>query len=1056
MAKQFRIGLLACLMGLLSACGGGGGGLNINVNLTAEKLPPQTPTTITVIDGYIEGAIVCVDRNKNGTCDAGETQGKTDAAGKVTLGILADEVGKYPIVANIPVGAIDSDDRNAPLVTAYTLSAPADQPAIVSPLSTLVHRLMEKDGISTAQASRQIESSVGDPRIDYIQSKDLPVRLAAKLLATMMQDPATLGLQNTATDAQKQEALLNVERGLLTYVKDKAAAVNKLSVCANDVLGQGCQRAIKDAAQGAISTPGSVSSNNGDAGADSSVSANPPLSVEVSGDNHVLDTITLTLRNIWSNIKSVVLSFTGNTSDLVDAQRPTQTINAPDSGVWPSITTAFKTAGDKVMSLVLKDGTNGTGSTVDTRSFSVALGQGSVSQKASINNVENDSTTPSVIVVDGASTRDTTPVINGTVDVALNDYYDVAVYDKGTKLTGALTYTNNKKDWRFTPGTELTQGQHLFTASVIRFDGVEGAESSPARQAIVLTTRPSVSPTNPNVLDTVTFSLSNLYSGISTVTWDFGDRNAVQTSTVTDGATSISTRYATQGSKTVTVSYRDAAGLSIATDSLTVSVAEGMVSQTVSITGASNSGNADGLALTLSGRYIGNPLSTDYSIRLMDGDITLDTAYLQFNDSLKTWSFDTGNLIAGSHAFRAVALRKSDGKLGTISGPYTVKIGNSVSVSSNSDNSFTVLDTTTLTLRNIWSNVKSVVLSFTGTLDDDVVDGQTSKTFTSILDGTWESITTAFKSAGQKIFNLVFKDGPNGTGNDLDSRRITLDVAVGTVKKIATISQITDDRLTSPFVVQEGATTNDSTPIVIGTVNEALSQYYDVAVYVDGGQLAGQLVYTDNRKGWTFTPTTPLSEGRHTLTAKVVRMDGVTGKDSEARTLTIVLYKLVPKLGGTNYEITECVKDINTGLIWEGKTSDGPRAGTHSYTNYTSTTLFQAYDNRPRSQTEISVSTNSIGYANYVNGMALCGFTDWRLPTLAELKTLVKAGFNPPIDSVWFPNTTNTIGAFYWASDSDIEIDGLDVGTGVEISNGEESYAFRPDPYSIRLVRSAP
>ncbi|NDC37454.1 MAG: DUF1566 domain-containing protein, partial [Proteobacteria bacterium] len=867
---------------------------------------------------------------------------------------------------------------------------------------------MEKDGISTAQASRQIESSVGDPRIDYIQSKDLPVRLAAKLLATMMQDPATLGLQNTATDAQKQEALLNVKRGLLTYVKDKAAAVNKLSVCANDVLGQGCQRAIKDAAQGAISTPGSVSSNNGDAGADSSVSANPPLSVEVSGDNNVLDTITMTLRNIWSNVKSVVLSFTGNTSDLVDAQRPTQTINGPDSGVWPSITTAFKTAGDKVMSLVLKDGTNGTGTTVDTRSFSVALGQGSVSQKASINNVENDSTTPSVIVVDGASTRDTTPVINGTVDVALNDYYDVAVYDKGTKLTGALTYTNNKKDWRFTPGTELTQGQHLFTASVIRFDGVEGAESSPARQAIVLTTRPSVSPTNPNVLDTVTFSLSNLYSGISTVTWDFGDRNAVQTSTVKDDATSISTRYGTQGSKTVTVSYRDAAGLSIATDSLTVSVAEGMVSQTVSITGASNIANrssSDGVSLTLSGSY-SDALGSDYSIRVLDDSTDLGAATV--TESRKTWTFTpAANLPSGPRNFTAVVVRNSDGLKGTASSAYSIKLGNSVSAPSGSN----VLDAITLTLSNIWNNVKSVVFGIPNTpsnpdIVSDLVDGQASKTVNASDNGVWLSITTAFKTAGNKVISAVFKDGANGTGNTLDTRSVSVGVGQGSVTQKANITNVQDDSSITPVIVQEGATTNDTTPVISGTVDEGLSPYYDVRVYDNGVQLTGRMTYTNNRKDWSFAPDTTLLEGPHALTAKVVRVDGVVGTGpTTTRTLIVSLpkYKLVPKSDGTNFDITECVKDVSTGLTWEGKTSTAQRAGQNSYTNYTSTTIPQKEAGVLLSQYEIEAISNSIGYVKYVNNSLLCGFNDWRLPTLAELKTLVKAGGNPSMDPTWFP-----------------------------------------------------
>jgi len=41
------------------------------------------------------------------------------------------------------------------------------------------------------------------------------------------------------------------------------------------------------------------------------------------------------------------------------------------------------------------------------------------------------------------------------------------------------------------------------------------------------------------------------------------------------------------------------------------------------------------------------------------------------------------------------------------------------------------------------------------------------------------------------------------------------------------------------------------------------------------------------------------------------------------------------------------------------------------------------------------------------------GFTDWRLPTLKELETLVDESLNPPIDPSYFPGTSTQD---YWTS----------------------------------------
>ena len=65
-----RLCSVAFMLLVLSACGGGGGGGSSSY---ADGTPTAKtkPTTITVIDGYIQDAIVCVDKNTNGSCDAG-------------------------------------------------------------------------------------------------------------------------------------------------------------------------------------------------------------------------------------------------------------------------------------------------------------------------------------------------------------------------------------------------------------------------------------------------------------------------------------------------------------------------------------------------------------------------------------------------------------------------------------------------------------------------------------------------------------------------------------------------------------------------------------------------------------------------------------------------------------------------------------------------------------------------------------------------------------------------------------------------------------------------
>ena len=148
----------------------------------------------------------------------------------------------------------------------------------------------------------------------------------------------------------------------------------------------------------------------------------------------------------------------------------------------------------------------------------------------------------------------------------------------------------------------------------------------------------------------------------------------------------------------------------------------------------------------------------------------------------------------------------------------------------------------------------------------------------------------------------------------------------------------------------------------------------------------------------------------------VVVSNSAGNATSNSATLTVnQRYSLVANASGGTYALTECVKDNTTGLIWEGKTASPAtsRLGTSIYTNYDSTSSAQKSDGTNPTQTEINASTNSIGYKNSVNTSALCGYTDWRMPTKDELSAILASSGSPLIDTTWFPNTQ---ASYYWSS----------------------------------------
>ena len=119
-------------------------------------------------------------------------------------------------------------------------------------------------------------------------------------------------------------------------------------------------------------------------------------------------------------------------------------------------------------------------------------------------------------------------------------------------------------------------------------------------------------------------------------------------------------------------------------------------------------------------------------------------------------------------------------------------------------------------------------------------------------------------------------------------------------------------------------------------------------------------------------------------------------------------FALVPKAVGGFYDVTECVKDTVTGLIWEGKTASGVRSGWASHSNYDDVNQAQAwtgYANVNPTLSQVNATNNSIGYKNMVNSSSLCGSSAWRLPSKEELSLLyVAVGPVSQTWQTWLPN----------------------------------------------------
>ncbi len=140
----------------------------------------------------------------------------------------------------------------------------------------------------------------------------------------------------------------------------------------------------------------------------------------------------------------------------------------------------------------------------------------------------------------------------------------------------------------------------------------------------------------------------------------------------------------------------------------------------------------------------------------------------------------------------------------------------------------------------------------------------------------------------------------------------------------------------------------------------------------------------------------------------------------------------------------QVVQDNVTGLMWEVKTDDG---SVHDRDN-----KYTWYDPNPATNggnAGTPSANDTKDFIDALNAANFGGYSDWRLPTIKELASIVHLGkYNPAIDETYFPNTQSSS---YWSSSTYAYSTGY--AWYVDFSDGYGYCNYKSGSYYVRAVR---
>ncbi|EGT4257078.1 BapA prefix-like domain-containing protein [Citrobacter amalonaticus] len=626
-----------------------------------------------------------------------------------------------------------------------------------------------------------------------------------------------------------------------------------------------------------------------------------------------------------------VISNGGSTNDTTPAFTGSgeegSTITVYDNGV--KIGTTQVTNG----SWSLTSPTLATGSHAITVTATDAMGNVSAPSAAYTVNVDTtaprvpviqsvtDDTTPSTgVLANGQSTNDTQPTLRGTAEPGST----VTLYDGGLAVGSVVVGADGS--WSLSPDNPLSSGPHNLTVTATDAAGNEGPS---AAFSLTVDTQAPSAPVISSVTDDIAPNSGSLNNGQSTNDTRptlTGTAEANSTVSVFDGSTLLGTVQADgtgawtftpttalgNGSHTFNVTATDAAGnvspgaaFTVVVDTVApvapviVSVTDNMTPGTGALTSGQSTNDTRPI---ITGT--GEPGST---INVYDGNVLLGTANVTEDGS---WSYRPDGLSEGDHSLRVTA---------------TDSAGNTGPASAN----FTLTVDTVSPGAPIISNVQDDVGPVTGSLSSGQTTNDARPAFTgtgepgttiSIADngvllasvtveanGTWTFIPTSDLGQGNHPLTFTATDAAGNVGPSA-SFTVTVDT---TAPLVPVITSVVDDSAPQTGNLSPNQSTNDTRPTLNGTAEPGAT-----LTFTDNGTVIGSLVAGPDGN-WTFTPTTALTNGAHTL---AVTATDTAGNVGPAASFAVTVDTLAP----TAPVITTILDDVSniTGPVGSGQSTN--------------------------------------------------------------------------------------------------------------------------------------
>ncbi|HAV1963965.1 Ig-like domain-containing protein [Enterobacter hormaechei] len=502
-----------------------------------------------------------------------------------------------------------------------------------------------------------------------------------------------------------------------------------------------------------------------------------------------------------------------------------------------------------------------------------------VSTEPSINSVVDNAEPHVGPMQKGETTNDTTPTLSGSA--APGDV--VSILDNG-KVIGTVKADSSGK-WSFTPDTALADGQHTFTVTAT--DAAGNARTSGTFPIVIDTAAPSPAENiviNDNVGDKqgpvgdgdTTDDQSPTLSGEAEPgsVVDIYDNDEKIGSVIVDDEGKWSytpDKPLAKGDHEITTTVTDPSGntsepspgisFTVDPDPNQVTVGE-VVDDQGPIVGNLRPGNVtDDARPELGGK--GKPGST---VTIMDGDDVLGSTVV---DPDGNWTFTPEQDLAdGDHSLTVISKDPAgndvtspsfDISVDTVApekpvvGLATDDVGSSRGDLSNGSTT----DDANPTFKGSAEPGSRVDIYDNGELIGSTVVDE---------NGGWQFTPTTALPEGEHHITTTATDKAGNTGPESDDFVLITDYTAPDASKVA-ITEVYDD-VNTAGVIASGEETDDNRPLIKGTGAEPGNT---ITVYNGDKVIGTAKVQADGT--WSLEPTTPLPDGRYTLTAK--ETDGV-------------------------------------------------------------------------------------------------------------------------------------------------------------------------------------